>query len=124
MQKISKDIKMKIISNFIYLLRFLAEVLTLSLLIIYGLKYQFPFNLLFGIFLPAICVLIWGLLIAPKSKIKISVPLKFMIETFIFVIVFLIFKHAYSGMLPILYLTLALFTSLLSKIVDFYISAR
>ncbi|WP_423202021.1 YrdB family protein [Lactococcus lactis] len=110
---------MKVISNIIYSLRFLAELLTIVIFIIYGFKYQFPFNLLFGFILPTIFIIIWSLLIAPKAKIIVPVPLKFTIETFIFFTVFFIFKHDYSGMLPILYLMFAIVMSLLAKIVDY-----
>ncbi len=98
--------------------RFLAEIFTFFIFIIYGLKFAFPLNILLGIILPLLTLVIWGTFVAPNARIKLSLFLKFLIEFSIFLIAFLMFNHFSRSSLPMLFLLYALATSILSKITD------
>lgn len=99
-------------------LRFIAEVMTLIILITYGLRFAFPLNVLIGLLLPACLLVIWGLFVSPKAKVVLSMLLKCFIEIVIFTAAYLIFHHFSHTQLPILYLCYAIITSICSKIID------
>lgn len=99
-------------------LRFIAEVMTLIIFITYGLRCAFPSNLLIGLLMPACCLVIWGMFVAPKAKISLNLLLKFLIEIAIFTSAYLVLQQFSHSQLPIIYLSYAIMTSIASKLVD------
>ena len=100
-------------------LRFLLEVFNTLALIFIGLtRFDFPSSLLFGILIPLICVSIWAMLIAPKAKIQLPVPAKFIIELVIFATVFIYLTRVTVIALAFAYLIVVIANSIIAKIAD------
>lgn len=109
---------MKIAFYVINTFRFIAEVMTLIILITYGLRFPFPLNGLIGILLPILLLVVWGLFVAPKAKVQLNLLLKCFIELAIFTTTYLVFQHFSHTHLPVLFLGYAILTSVCSKITD------
>lgn len=109
---------MKISFYIINSFRFISEILTFIILIVYGLKFSFPYNLILGIILPVTLLFVWGLFVAPKSPNRLSILPQSVLEIIIFATAYLIFKRFSSTSLPILFLIYAIITSAISKIND------
>lgn len=115
---------MKISFYIVNAFRFIAEVMTFIILVVYGLKITFPYNLFFGILLPIIFLFVWGIFIAPKAKIKLSLLPKFLIEIIIFATAYLIYRQFSITNFPVLFFIYAITTSICSKITDNFLGIK
>ncbi|QDK71533.1 YrdB family protein [Lactococcus protaetiae] len=109
---------MKNLFYIINAIRFLCEMVSLVIFVWFGLKFNFPLNLLTGIFVPIVVLGVWGTFVAPKAKIKLGLVVKLLIGGAIFGIAFLYFYYFSAGVLPIVYIIIVLTVSILSKISD------
>lgn len=100
-------------------IRFSVELFSFLALIIIGVtKLSFPGNLIWGLAVPLVFALIWGLVIAPKSKILVPVVLKLAIECMIFYVVFSFLKFSFTDVWANLYFMISILNSVICKIAE------
>lgn len=100
-------------------LRFLLESFNIIVLIAIGLmQNRFPLNIFFGILLPSLCLCIWSIFIAPQSKVKVSVIVKFLLELSIFCLVYSYLSLIVTVTWTIIYIIVVIVNSILAKVGD------
>jgi len=82
------------------------------------MSYHLSLSLLMGLIIPAGVIVIWGVFIAPKARVRIGTVAKFLLELIIFLMVGYYLLQV-MDLIPIFYyLIMLVFNSILSKIGD------